>query len=886
MKDTTDKNNELDQYGVWVKTPPHTSSDAPSANQDSILPDFSFMDADATSSPSSNSNTFDTDETSLTPDELSRITGSVDDTAKQKDSDDQSSTKEEEISLDDFITGGFSDAPTEEKTEPAAPASSSSDGDISLDEFLGPDSSSDTTISSKPDGEISLDEFMDAPSATSNQKQDDVIDEKPMDIDLSFDDSLTIQDDNTQESETNEPAVEEAEPSSTEEVDLSSFDKSESAPAKKDSTGIDLDNFDSLFDTIVDESSSDKASTPKTDESTETVDLSAFGIDDTAEDSGKTASISATPNETVDYSMNVITDDDVATAQPIATTEQNDSDKEESIAIETQSEESAAKATVDTAEQFSSPDDDFDVDSIMNSVKDEQGKTVCIGKTADAITKDIDTVELEEAPVQEPVVPEEQIEDLNQTDSITIDDSLDTPVPETIPESIPDSFEEESSSLTSEIEKPVVSEDIPSDNFTTNNEEISAFLPDDISNTIEIPVASDNESSVSDAFISKDNKQLDDISAELPEEKPFEASSSSTPNEIDETSNQMLKQIADELSSLKDEINGLKTEFADLKKNNVPSPQPIKVVDEEKSTGFFSGTDEDDTIALSGDELDNILNNADFTTAKEVEDFVSDVKPAATSTTTAPATPTAAAVEPTLEAEKSNIPPETDLLGTMESAADIPEQDDYDNAPTTLKMDFSTEHLEEPKLDDLDFGTPVSENTSDATSEKDASDDILVESSNTDLINTDVTNITDNAPVEEAAPVDELLPEDDSTAKAEIITSDTISKPIDLFKDDEPSPLTDEKINYLASDEKIPDSTPVDTVFSQWDNEPSATAAETESKPVADGTIPSDMKQEIKSVLSYMDQLLESLPEDKITEFAQSEQFETYKKLFTELGLA
>ena len=51
-------------------------------------------------------------------------------------------------------------------------------------------------------------------------------------------------------------------------------------------------------------------------------------------------------------------------------------------------------------------------------------------------------------------------------------------------------------------------------------------------------------------------------------------------------------------------------------------------------------------------------------------------------------------------------------------------------------------------------------------------------------------------------------------------------------------------------------------------------------------TIPSEMKEEIKSVLSYMDQLLENLPEDKIAEFAQSAQFETYKKLFTELGLS
>jgi len=34
-----------------------------------------------------------------------------------------------------------------------------------------------------------------------------------------------------------------------------------------------------------------------------------------------------------------------------------------------------------------------------------------------------------------------------------------------------------------------------------------------------------------------------------------------------------------------------------------------------------------------------------------------------------------------------------------------------------------------------------------------------------------------------------------------------------------------------------------------------------------------------------MDQLLESLPEDKIREFAKSEHFDVYKKLFEELGI-
>ena len=53
----------------------------------------------------------------------------------------------------------------------------------------------------------------------------------------------------------------------------------------------------------------------------------------------------------------------------------------------------------------------------------------------------------------------------------------------------------------------------------------------------------------------------------------------------------------------------------------------------------------------------------------------------------------------------------------------------------------------------------------------------------------------------------------------------------------------------------------------------------------AETTIPDGLKDELRSVLSYMDHLLESLPEEKIQEFAQSEHFETYKKLFEELGL-
>lgn len=57
--------------------------------------------------------------------------------------------------------------------------------------------------------------------------------------------------------------------------------------------------------------------------------------------------------------------------------------------------------------------------------------------------------------------------------------------------------------------------------------------------------------------------------------------------------------------------------------------------------------------------------------------------------------------------------------------------------------------------------------------------------------------------------------------------------------------------------------------------------ASEEVKPVS-----SELKDEIRDVLKYMDELLDSLPDKKIREFARSEHFETYKKIFEELGIS
>jgi pilus assembly protein FimV len=50
--------------------------------------------------------------------------------------------------------------------------------------------------------------------------------------------------------------------------------------------------------------------------------------------------------------------------------------------------------------------------------------------------------------------------------------------------------------------------------------------------------------------------------------------------------------------------------------------------------------------------------------------------------------------------------------------------------------------------------------------------------------------------------------------------------------------------------------------------------------------LPAALRDEIRTVLKYMDQLLEALPDAKIKEFAESEYFEVYKRLFEELEIA
>jgi hypothetical protein len=103
---------------------------------------------------------------------------------------------------------------------------------------------------------------------------------------------------------------------------------------------------------------------------------------------------------------------------------------------------------------------------------------------------------------------------------------------------------------------------------------------------------------------------------------------------------------------------------------------------------------------------------------------------------------------------------------------------------------------------------------------------------------------------------------------------------------DEEAPAAEKEIEIAFESEpsKEPE-TAVDPLGQVLEMEEVGDEAPAETAPAAESDIPDNLKDEIRTVLKYMDHLLEALPDEKIQEFASSDYFVMYKKLFEDLGL-
>ena len=799
MNDSTDT-KDIDSYGVWVKRPPQDSPDKEKSLDElldtgdfdsiSTFPDFPEPDAQAdtkiddkaddfSNAASEDSLDFDT---TLTVDELSNIS----DTTGITEDEPAVDTSADSLVADDFFPD-FDDSGTggEDKTTEVS-ADSFGDEDISLDDFMtedftdpnppaAPENSDSGSSNNSDDGEISLDDFLDDASfgGEDSQKEDDVSNDAPLDIDLNFNES----------------------PSEQVEV--------EEVPEEDDDIEIKDEEFDDMFDKI-----------------------SSSG--------------------------------------------QDNSDLSDSTA---------------TSEEVSL--DDFNTDSNVGNAEKDANDSEDVDLSAFGIDSDAD-----ETPVTSNVQESKKVEVVDYDLSIS-DDAETTAAPKVA----------------------IVQDSSPE------------------------PV----------------NKE-----------------------ETENVSTQLLKQIVADLSGLKTEINTLKSEFEELKSRDFSEtqsrskntePDVIEVPEEEENTGFFSGRDEDETIALSGDELNNIMQTADFSddelampessdevvedspeesgsqtdsfdipeesvVQEKTEDSFTDFTDTAEADTensssvedlskTQPAQQTEETVineDKTLDGadtltqdstEESFTEPATieepDVVDESEHFTDdepfsaitedeivIPEEE-HDSG---LSLDVESETLEEPDLNDIDTMNIPQEisiprvddvGETEETSDETKVDDILVESSSTDLMNSVKESTLESTAEDTVEPVVEtsvseevenIEDDGDKTEEEPAVTTNGSSDPLfDEIMAEEPSiseTLSKESVDYLAEEEIIKDNP-------QTQENPSE---ESDEETPESTDIPSDLKSDIKSVLLYMDQLLENLPEEKIMEFAKSEQFVTYKKLFAELGLS
>lgn len=338
----------------------------------------------------------------------------------------------------------------------------------------------------------------------------------------------------------------------------------------------------------------------------------------------------------------------------------------------------------------------------------------------------------------------------------------------------------------------------------------------------------------------------------------------------------ILLKIEQELSTIKSEITDLKKEVTNLRSPDAQAAPAAKDSKQAK-TGFFDEED-DEVIALTGDELDNILNSAEITeeesAAEDLSDFDASEDLLATDA----------------EGNLVTTPPE-DLLNdenTLTSDEDLFAGTSLEDSPN-----------DEVHVPETDIAVPLSADT--------IPESIELEDTLPEFVDQDekVDNLASAAPSDGELSIE--LDETFGGITEEIVDESEFfsSTPAPASEEDHSLdiPLDDEIT--LEDDMGLEDSAPEaasvsdDFDFEEYaESTPAVPAAEPvpapqpvpEVAPLAaaaggEGPMPDSLKTELKTVLAYMDKLLGSLPDDKIQEFAQSSHFEVYKKLFEQLGL-
>ena len=831
MSKSDDNTNELESYGVWVKNSTDTANtpDADLVNELNIddtgldLPDFDDSEFSDMFKDDSILNTEETDafgnedDTTLSTDELANITSADSVTVEQVESENnenfednlsfdsiseepifeeeitsnQNETNEETVENTDFNETFDTTTDTEVSLEDSRDFEVSSedvsfgnDEEISLDDFMD-GGFSDESVAAGNNGyepgaepgistteELSLDDFMDgdtfSDSSNDTQKEEIIEDEAPLDMDLSFDDSVdsietedNISLDNTDDFDENS-IEEEEEEVQTEEISMSDF-----TPEIEPEIPV----HDVTSDNI----------------NTEDIDLSDFGIDANAEETPIVQDVeeSKHKDKIVDYDLSV-GDENTASA-PVVNEIKSDFTSENVSETESNFSETTSNTTsVDNSLLQQIVSELSNLKDEMNKLKSNlaEMKSSDIGvAAAGAATGIAMAAAVKEA--QGGFFSEEDDDDTIALSGDELDNIMNTADFEETPADENATADDESINLVSE-DAPSF-EEIDTETSVSEDEVIDSAASTEDTIFEESIVETTPEESISDNFsdttIIEDSIPADDTVIEDIEDKPFDFSDEKLEepeidNIVTDGDEELYNEdLPDEISIPKEDsllVESTNSDFMDSVKETTESSEPSDVTDENKP---------DDDIPT----VDKLLSD---------------------------------------EPEEESI---------ENSETEVPTTDDFESEDTQIENDTSDEELTSETISEDTFN--------DSNSEEPVLDDTI---SSEPEINENLDNepLLDETSVEESATSDE---NDEDYKFAEVDNLDNT--------------LSESNLAYLSKDNSDPNGEYT-------------------------SSLNTDLKQDIKSVLLYMDQLLENLPEEKIVEFAKSNEFVTYKKLFNELGLS
>jgi hypothetical protein len=386
--------------------------------------------------------------------------------------------------------------------------------------------------------------------------------------------------------------------------------------------------------------------------------------------------------------------------------------------------------------------------------------------------------------------------------------------------------------------------------------------------------------------------RLDDI-PNTPQTAGIETTAPETagavPSQDGVLANELLLKIVGELSTIKAELNSLKEEISTIR-DNALGDKPVSPEVKAAPDGFSAET-------LSAAELEAVLTNSEI---ESVETVVADDM-----TVDDEFVPIGSI---NIEVEEES-PPAVEL----ELPQDVDGIEAEDEAPPVVELDLPADvagieaENEAPPAAELDLPADVAGIEAENEAPPAAEADMPAES---DEIETgEAETSADIEPPLDDISVDLDLtetPDEDSSAGAAIDDLDDFDIPgeappvedivVPALNGEEAAALPDfvpEKPDYLSPDDLV-------DINEYRAAETTASAADVPAE-ADEAAIPQDghemaisshdpldtlgFKRDLQIVLSYMDKLLEALPDEKIEEFARSEQFDTYKKVFKELGL-